>query len=671
MWSLIAFLRRALPVALLASLVACATKPEPSGAAPASKPASITPPQSSSSAKKVAPTAPPKKSKYSTTHEQEIRSILALAQKGRWVEAETQASSLYEMDPQNPSVERLYSWVTKERKLQQDRALENEIRAIDAENSPVNATIPELLMENKNRGLPPRKDVRDAVEQIEATPYVPKTYGTTIHRKGMLFDLETEQGRMTKLLDKEISVHLDNVTVEAIIFNVGQAEGINFIADKSLPAFSQKLSVNLDKVKLREFLNYVARNLDVQFQVGNDLIWVIDAKDPKRLQEETRFYRLRKGFVLPAFLGGGEAEVTKQFNPQNQSQIVAITEKQKINRFVNDGAPEMPAIEKAIKEFAGTNVTYQIDYERNLIVARGTRERLEVLEKIIQEFDKAIQQVLIEARFVTLSQPAFMQLGVLWETGRSISATRLPSDFTSLVNPSSISSVGLGLQETFTNVLNSATLSATISALEQSGESQTLSAPRLTVLNNRPATISDGKVQYYYEEYTVASTVQQYYSAASFVPAGKPTKVTSGAELDVMASISGDGKSVLLALRPQVNTDVQLVKFATVSQYGGGGGSSSASIQSTFDIMLPQYRTQELATRVVVKSGQTVVMGGVLERDQTTYVESVPILGSLPLIGPLFRRRTEIDRPRYLLIFVTATILSESGEYVIYDDAEK
>ncbi len=673
MWSLFAFMRRAVPAVLLATLMACTTKPQPSGtsSASAAPPTSAPASKSSAPARKGAPPAPPKKTKYSTTHEQEIRSILALAQKGRWVEAETQATSLNEMDPQDPSVQRLYSWVTKQRELQQNRALENDIRAIDAENSPVNATIPELLLEDKNRGLPPRKDVRDAVEQIEATPYVPETYGKTIHRKGMLFDLETEQGRMTKVLDKEISVHLDNVTVEAIIFNVGQAEGINFIADKSLPAFSQKLSVNLDKVKLREFLNYVARNLDVQFQVGNDLIWIIDAKDPKRLQEETRFYRLRKGFVLPAMLGGGEAEMTKTFNPQNQSQIVSVTEKQKINRFVNDGAPEMPAIEKAIKEFAGTNVTYQIDYERNLIVARGTRERLEVLEKIIQEFDKAIQQVLIEARFVTLSQPAFMQLGVLWETGRSFNPTRLPSDFTGLVNPSSIPSLGLGLQETFTNVLNSATLSATISALEQSGESQTLSAPRLTVINNRPATISDGKVQYYYEEYTVASTVQQYYSAASFVPAGKPTKITSGAELDLMASISGDGQSVLLALRPRVNTDVQLVKFATVSQYGGGGTSTGANIQSTFDIMLPQYRTQELATRVVVKSGQTIVMGGVMEREQTTFVESVPILGSLPLIGPLFRRRTEIDRPRYLLIFVTATILSESGEYVIYDDAEK
>jgi type IV pilus assembly protein PilQ len=658
MWSLIVLLRRRVPLVCWVALAACTTS------SPGSKPASSA---TAANGSKPAVSAP--KAGGPSTHEAEIDAVFALAKKNRWADAELKASALYEMDPQDPAVQRVYSWVTKQHELRENQKLEDRIREIDANNSIYNPSIPDLLAEDKDRGLPPRKDVRDAVDRIESTPYIPGSYGKVIRRKGMLFDLETEQGRMAKLLDKEISVHLDDVTLQAIIFKVGQDEGINFVADKALPAFAQKLSYNLDKVKLREFLNYVARNLDVQFQVGNDLIWVIDAKDPKRLQEETRFYRLRKGFVLPAMLGGGEAELTKQFNPQNQSQIVAITEKQKINRFVNDGAPETPAIERAIKEFAGTNVTYQIDYERNLIVARGTRERLEVLEKIIQEFDKPIQQVLIEARFVTLSQPAFLQLGVLWETGRSFSATRLPNDFTGLVNPASVPGLGLGIQQTFTNVLNSATLTATISALEQSGESQTLSAPRLTVINNRPASISDGKVQYYYEEYTVASTVQQYYSAASFVPAGKPTKVTSGAELDVMASISGDGKSILLALRPRVNTDVQLVKFATVSQYNGG--TSGNNLQSTFDIMLPQYRTEELATRAVVKSGQTVVMGGVLEREQTTFVESVPVLGSLPILGPLFRRRSEIDRPRYLLIFVTATILSETGEFVIYDDEEK
>jgi type IV pilus assembly protein PilQ len=186
----------------------------------------------------------------------------------------------------------------------------------------------------------------------------------------------------------------------------------------------------------------------------------------------------------------------------------------------------------------------------------------------------------------------------------------------------------------------------------------------LTVLNNRPASISDGNVQYYYEEYQVAQTVQQYYTAATWVPQGKPTKITAGAILNVLASISGDGKSIVLALNPIVNTDVQLKRYATLSQYGVG-----TNIQSTFDINLPQYRTEELSTRVVVSSGQTVVMGGVLERERSTYVESVPVLGDIPILGQLFRRRTEIDTPRYLLIFVTATIVKDTGEFLVYDEA--
>ena len=63
-------------------------------------------------------------------------------------------------------------------------------------------------------------------------------------------------------------------------------------------------------------------------------------------------------------------------------------------------------------------------------------------------------------------------------------------------------------------------------------------------------------------------------------------------------------------------------------------------------------------------------MGGVLERQKSTLVESVPVLGDLPVLGVLFRRRTEVDTPRYLLVFVTATILTESGEFLIYDDAK-
>ncbi len=615
---------------------------------------------------------------YSNTYDRQIKEVLDLAKAGRWEEAEAKSTALLAQDPKNPILERVHSWVEQSQQQRRAQALEDEIRTIDAKNSVFNPTLKDVITEQKDRGLPARKDVRDAVDRIENAPYIPETYGKTLHEEGPLFDFESEKGRMVKALQKEVTIHLDNVPLEKILVNLSQSAGVNIVTDKSLPALKQVLSVNLDKVKLGELLRYIARNYDLQFQVGDELVWVVDAKDPKKLMEETRFYKLRKGFVLPAEFGApsvNHQEVTA-------NNVKTVTETQQFQKFVNDEAPTTPSIEQAIKElFTGSQ--YMIDYERNLVVARGTPEQLDVMEKIIKEFDQPIQQVLIEARFVTLSKPAFLQLGVLWESDRqgasaNVQATTVPQDFTGLVNaqnfPNVISqasqisgvnpAVGIGIQNVFTKVFGAQDLSATLSALEQSGDSQTLSAPRLTVLNNRPATISDGLVQYYYAEYTVASTVGQYYTASSWVPSGKPTQVTSGAILNVLASISGDGKSILLALNPTVNTDVQLVKYATLTQYGGAG----TNLQSSFDIKLPQYRTDEISTRVTVKSGETVVMGGVLDRQRSTYVESVPVLGDLPLIGPLFRRRTEVDTPRYLLIFVTATIVKDSGEFLVYDE---
>jgi type IV pilus assembly protein PilQ len=597
---------------------------------------------------------PPPRVRFDRNFDPQIKEIFDLARRNRWEEADKKAAALVLLAPMDASVIRLQDWVTKQQRLRRDEAMENQIREIDAKNSPFNPTLKSLFTEQKDRGLPPRKDIRDTVDKIESQPWIPPTYGKTITQQGPLFEFESASGRMAKVLDKEVTIHLENVPMETLLLTVSQSSGINFVADKALPPLKALLTVHLDRVKLSEFLRYLGRNYDLQFQIGSELVWVVDAKDPKKLMEETRFYRLRKGFVLPAEFGAEEL-LRQTITVPN---VTTINETQKFHKFVNDQAPRIPSLERAITNLFGGS-KYMIDYERNLVMAKGTPEQLDVLEKIIKEFDQAIQQVLIEARFVTISKPAFMQLGVIWETERQKQSVRAPQDFTGLINSQNLKNLGTGIQYTFTNILDTGTLSATISALEQMGESQTLSAPRLTVLNNLPATISDGKVQYYYEEYTVKSTVQQYYTSSSFVPQGKPTKITAGAVLHVMASISGDGNHIILALNPTVNTDVQMVKFATVSDFNQDG-----DLQNTFDINLPQYRTQELATRVVVRSGETVVMGGVLERQRSTFVESVPVLGDLPLIGALFRRRTEVDQPRYLLVFVTATLVGDGGEFV-------
>jgi type IV pilus assembly protein PilQ len=588
---------------------------------------------------------------YSQHYDQQMTDIFALASKREWEKAELAASALFQSDPNDPAVERIYNWVQKQRDLLRGQAVEDQIRRIDAKSSVFNPTVPRILGESKDRGLPPRKDLRDAVGTLEAVPYVPDSFGRTIPGVPKNFDPEENKSRMREILTREISsIHLDDVSLDTIIFKIGEAEGINFIADRSIAAFQKKLSVNMESVHLSELLTYISRNLGVHFQIGDDLIWIVDGADASKLFEETRFYRLRRGFVIPAQFGASAVKKTTTTN----KGTTTVMEQSTIEQFVQDGASESPAIEQAIKKFFKGS-EYLIDYERNIIAAAGTPEQLEVIERIIKEFDQPIQQVLIEARFVTVTEAAFMELGALWETGRAKLASREAVDFTGLGT-----NVGLGLQETVGGVLGRDDLSVTIKALEQSGESQTLSSPRITLINNLPAKISDGKVQYYYEEYTVSQEITELATSSSLVPKGVPSKITSGVSLDVVASIGGDGQNIMLALHPEVNQDVRLVTFATISDVDAGGNIRS------FDIRLPESRTQSLSTRVIVKSGETVVMGGVLEREQTTFVESVPVLGNIPLLGSLFRKRIEVDKPRYLLIFVTATILSESGEFIRY-----
>lgn len=587
---------------------------------------------------------------FDGTYHREIGDILELADRNQWDLAAKKSQALASKAPNNQRIQRLSKWVLTESQRFMDKALEDRIRGINDNNSVFSPTPFSLLTEENNRGLPPKRDIRDVVEAIEKSPYIPDSYLKKITRKGSMLNIEDIDGPIVKKLENKINLKLTDATLEQIIFDIGDQEGLNFIADQSIPAFKNKLTLNFDQVSIAELLDYISRNMKIQFQVGEGLIWITDASKPELLKKETKFYRLRNGFLLPAQFGPEETRVTRVVN--NKSGTETTTTVKNFDPFVEDGTPVNPSIESAIIKFV-PGIDYMIDYERNLIVATGTREDHLTLERIIEEFDRPVQQVLIEARIVTISQAGYLQLGAAWETGRAPFSQRATTDFTG-IGPEN---VGLGLEESFGNILNRENLSVTMTALEQSGESHTLSSPRITLMNNRPAIISDGKIQFYYEEYEVQQTVTDRSISSSLTPKGKPTKVTSGVTLKVLASIGEDGETILLALNPEINQDVQLVTFAEVQD-----GTNR------FEIRLPESRTQSLETRLSIKSGETVVMGGVLERDQSTFVESVPIVSRIPILGAAFRRRVELDKPRYLLIFVKATVIAKTGEFINYSN---
>ena len=106
-------------------------------------------------AKQAVPvTPPPKKTPpilYSAKHDESIREIFSLANKGRWEEAEMRAMQMHELDPEDPTVDRLRNWVAQERQLLRDRAVEDQIREINAKNSVFNPTLRSLATESKDR----------------------------------------------------------------------------------------------------------------------------------------------------------------------------------------------------------------------------------------------------------------------------------------------------------------------------------------------------------------------------------------------------------------------------------------------------------------------------------------------------------------------------------------
>ncbi|SVA51889.1 uncharacterized protein METZ01_LOCUS104743, partial [marine metagenome] len=412
---------------------------------------------------------------YSAAYDRELESIFRLSEKGKWEEAEAEVGLLLQRHPDDATLLRIGAWVATQKTLLRQQAIEDRIRTIDAKQTGMNPSIRDVWKDNKSRGLPPRKDIRDALEMIQAEPYIPENFGTKITKQGFLFDARSELGRMSGLLDNTVSIQSDEQTVKDILFDIGGKEGINFVADQGLAPLQQKLTLNLDRVKLGELLGYISRNAGVQFQVGEDLIWVIDGKASKELIEQTRFYRLRKGFMMPAQFG---PEETTLVTVKPAKGPTTTTETAKYKMFVNDSIMKRPSIEDAIGRFF-KGPEYMIDYERNLIVATGTPAQFEVLERIIEEFDRPIQQVLIEARFITISEASFLDLGFRWA---SSVAGNPPQDQTGIGNGALSSEEGLLTRITFKNVfkensiLSNADLSAALTALEQSGESQLLSA---------------------------------------------------------------------------------------------------------------------------------------------------------------------------------------------------
>ncbi|MFT5138571.1 MAG: type IV pilus assembly protein PilQ [Lysobacterales bacterium] len=292
-----------------------------------------------------------------------------------------------------------------------------------------------------------------------------------------------------------------------------------------------------------------------------------------------------------------------------------------------------------------------IDDRTNTLLVTDTSEKIAEIQRLVAELDHPVKQVQIESRIVVASSDFSHELGVRFgvtaaHVGNNILAIAGNGFGADLVNPATdprddgaldipniaqrynvnlprASTAGGSLGLSF--LTGDYLLDLELSALEADGEGEVISTPRIVTANQHEAFIQQG-VEIPYEESTSSGAASVSFKEAVL-------------ELRVTPLITPDNR---IQLELEVKQDTVGVIFQT-----GRGGS------------VPSIDTRELQTSVLVNNSETVVLGGIFQDERNRNEDKVPYLSSIPGIGGLFRRRSNDNQKRELLIFVTPTIVEE------------
>jgi type IV pilus assembly protein PilQ len=504
-----------------------------------------------------------------------------------------------------------------------------------------------------------KQTVREsALLDVDQGKLLPKTYGARLQVKDESTPLTSEPTPMEEVLKKTVTVHLDGVTLADFILAMGTSEGINIISDAQ--GTDATMTLHADNVPLAEILDYVSRNLGIAFYVGKNIIWATpQAKQDTSAPMETRMYRLRKGLSTEELTSGAQINIEA-------------------------------AIERFIPKVEGADFLF--DRKVHVLLVKNTRQNLARIEEMINRLDVCPPQILIEARFLSIGVNDLTELGIDWllkspsitaekmmpdGQGGFVPQPKTQIDSGATIGFASFPNASQGLNMTYQGILTTPMFEAVLHALQISGKSQTLSAPKITTVNNRQAMIRIGEDFRYFDQFDVQSIPSSVTDAgttvysAMLVPVGTPQLEELGIELGVTPSVGGDLSSITLNMIPEIS---EFVRYETYEVGTGNNNvpTNSASTNSGLSLLkIPIFRRSRIETELIVQSGETVVMGGLVSATENKTLSKVPFLSALPIIGPLFTRHDVEEIKRNLMIFVTATLLSERGEDLVPIAADK
>ena len=410
-----------------------------------------------------------------------------------------------------------------------------------------------------------------------------------------------------------ISVNLKDVDLKDFFRLIHEISGLNVVLD---PAVKGSLTIVLDEVPWDQALDIVLQNNGLDKQLSGNVLRIATRDTLKK-----------------------EAETLRDLERAQAEAVAPVT----VTRVLSYGKAEK--MKDTLKKFLSQRGDILSDDRSNQLIIRDIPSVIPVIDNLIRQLDRKSQQVEIEARVISASRSFAQDIGVQLgfagtvTGGRSVAAgtTQVGTSTFGTANPPSPVTVTGTTPPSMPLNVNLAAGTPTsglllahrspnfavdffITAAEAKGVGKLLSKPRVVTQNNEKATVKQGT------KIPIQTTINNTISV-QFIDAVL--------KLEVTPQITAEGTVFMDVLVENTQIDPGIPRVQGV----------------------PALDTQSAETKVLVADGGTVVIGGIMISSQRVDITEVPILGSLPLIGHLFRRNNVAISSQELLFFLTPRVI--------------
>ena len=414
---------------------------------------------------------------------------------------------------------------------------------------------------------------------------------------------------ISRLPHDPVSLDFDNTDVRDVIKLLASKAKINIIYGADV---NGTLTLHLTEVPFNEAFRTILSMMQLSTdQVGDNILRVITP-----------------------------TELTKQ-----RTSATAVTKVVALNYAK---AANVKATIDSVRQAEGRSGSSSVDTASNALIITESLEGMLATENLINQLDQRPRQVLIEAKLIEVNENSGLNYGIQWDYNGVDPARIAGKDGTNIIGATSVPApltqgVGATARGTGVNlsadrifgamtvgrITNNYFLTATLTAAASEGKAKVLSDPKIATLNNQAANINV-TTQIPYVTSNVASTGVQTQTVQY---------VTTGIQLTVTPSINADGR-ILLQINPNVSQPS--VTSAGSTQTGA-----------------PAIDSRNANTTILVRDGETIVIGGLISDSLQDTISKIPVLGDIPILGWLFKKKTKTRVRNELLIFVTTRILPD------------